>query len=530
MVGKNRRILLIGGEGVVLYAMSSKGIERETAIAWEVPNFDHQLTDALTQENTGKPVIVLFDGADQAYRKEENIPKLSPFDRPRYVRRKLELAFPNYPIRASLEVKAQKIKGRKSDGAASSYLFAALPDTEQLDRVGGALFEAGVPVAGFGLLPVESAALVTALMQSVFAGKKSPGSSSRWSVLIGQHETGGLRQVVVKDGNLALARLTPTSEAGASGTGWVEEVQRGFKETLAYGLDVIVICGDVEKQFFDPKALPVTNFRCLNAAEALKLIGVKPFGLEKNNFADALHAAWVGKKGSLRLPVRVPSIHRIMAPRLGARISSIALVFTAIALGALTVSGYDDYLGIKEELVGKQNQQQMMQREYEEESKQFDGLPVKPDVIKTVLSVKGTLEKNTANPLPFLARLKTALGGDITLKTLSYTHTAGAGLKLDDAPGAAAAPPPPGQADRGRLKIGFTFGLPGFMPLEQKVTRSEALEKSLQQAFPGWDVNIVSQFGKVSRSGTFQGGTGAGQPAAGADANDTAEFSLEGAP
>src|SRR5471032_3056619 len=104
----NHRVLLVGGEGVVLFAPSGRGIEREMSIAWDVPNFDQQLTGALSAKNKSKSVFVLFDGADQAYRKEDGIPKLSPFDRPKFIKRKLELAFPSYPIRAALEIKPPK--------------------------------------------------------------------------------------------------------------------------------------------------------------------------------------------------------------------------------------------------------------------------------------------------------------------------------------------------------------------------------------------------------------------------------------
>lgn len=526
---------MVGGEGVVLFAPSGRGIERETAISWDVPNFDQQLAEVLGSRNTGKSVVVLFDGADQAYRKEENIPKLSPFDRPRFVKRKLELAFPSYPIRAAIEIKAKKKKGVRAPSALPAYLFVALPETENLDRVGNALFESGVPVAGFGMLPLESVSLVAELSEKMFASDRKP---SRWSVLVGQHETGGLRQVVVRDGNLALSRMTPPAEGGTSGAGWVDEVMRSFKETMAYisrlgytpaeGLDVAVICGDIEKQFFDPQALGVTNFRCLNPGEALGLIGVKAFGLSKTNFADVVHAAWTGRKNALTLPVRVPSIHRVMAPRLGANLASGVLLMAAVGVAFLAASDYQSYLVTRDELVAKQNQMQMMQREYDQESQAFDALPMKPDVVKGVLDTKKALEANTIDPAPILGRLRDALGGDIQMESLSYEHVPGAALNLS---GSAAATPPPADPgappDRGRVKIGFTFKLPDSLQLEQKVMRAEALVKDLQKGFPGWEVKIVSQFGKVSRTGTFQGIVGGnGQPRP----DNEAEFSMEGAP
>ncbi|MDD9901654.1 MAG: hypothetical protein OXT65_11795 [Alphaproteobacteria bacterium] len=547
MVGLSpkRRVLMVGGEGVVLYAPQGRGIARETALAWDVPNFDEQLVEVLSEKNSDKSVVVIFDGLDQTYRKEENVPKLSPFDRSRFVKRKLELAFPSYPVRAALEIKPPKKKGiqfKAGPKVAPSYLFVALPETEGLDRVGNALFESGVPVAGFGLLPVESAELVMALREKAFDKSAKP---SRWAVLIGQHETGGLRQVVARDGQLAMSRLTPTSEAGVSGAGWAEEVTRGFKETLAYisrlgytpedGLDVMVVCGELEKQFFDAGALQATQFKCLGVGEALTLIGAKSFGFEKSNFGDALHAAWVARQNSLRLPVRLPSIHRIMAPRLGARVATVLLFLSALGVAGWTANDYTSYLSLREELGIKDNQRAMMQRDYDEETKKFDELEVRPEVIKNTLAIKKLLEDNTANPAKFLNRFRAALGGDIYLQEFKYEHTPGAGLQI----GKNSSGPQqnrrggrrstPKKDDRGMIKVTFSLALPSSMALEQKVTRAEKLQQDLATAFPDYEVRIATQFGRVSRGGAFQGGAG-GSQSDGSSGTDSAVFVMEGEP
>ena len=537
--------MLVGGEGVVLYGPTGNGIEREMSISWEVPNFDEQLVTGLGARNQSKSVLVIFDGADQTYRKEDNIPKLSPIDRPRFVKRKLELAFPSYPIRASLEIKPQaKKKGfaltaPKQEGG-RSYLFVALPENEQLDRIGNAMYEAGVPVAGFGLLPLESTGLVAELADKLFAGR---GKKSRWAMIIGQHETGGLRQVVIKDGNLALTRLTPTSEAGGSGTGWVEEVTREFKATLTYisrfgyteadGLDVVIVCGDIEKQFFDAKAMPVTNFQCVNVGEALRAIGSKSFGVDNGNFSDALHAAWAAKKGGLKLSVRVPSIHRIQAPRLAARAGTIVLGLGVLGAAGLLALSIKDYASTQGEIGDKENQKTMLAREYEQESKAFDGLEMKPDAVKAVMNVKHALENNTINLRRELHTLKNSLPSDVRIESLKLDHQAAAALKLGSAGSTGSVfgfAPPPDPNDKGKVTINFKFSLPAGMPLEQKVTRTEDLQKTLSDAFKGYEVRIIHQFEDASRSGSSigtLGDTGATQTT---KDDGFAEFELKGAP
>jgi hypothetical protein len=549
-LGGKKRVLMVGGEGVVLFSPSGKsGMERELSVAWDVPDFEDQLTEGLTR-GSGKSLVILFDGADQTYRREENIPKLSPIDRPRFVKRKLELAFPSYPIRASMEVKAggaKKKKGFSLSGgggtkSAPSYLFVALPETEQVDRVSAAVMEAGIGVAGFGLLPTESASLVTELSEKVFAG--SPGRRSRWALLVGQNETGGLRQVVVKDGNLALTRLTPASDAGTSGPGWVEDVIREFKATMTYisrfgytpedGLDVMIVCGDIEKEFFSGQDMGVQNFKCLNPGEALKHIGVRSFGLEKNNFADPVHAAWVGKKRSLRLPVRVPSLHRIHAPRLAANLGAIVLALGVIGILGVSSQALLSYNSTQNEISLKENQKQLAEREYTEASKAFDDLPMNPAIVRSAMAVKDMLEKNTVDLSPFLYKFRAALGGDIILEDLKMEHKPSAALEGGArGAGVMAGFMVGGQQtdERGKLKVTFSFSLPDRLPLEQKIIRSEELQAALKTAFPEYDVVILQPFSGMQRDGSLRGTAGdIGDSSVQASRKDVARFEMEGAP
>jgi len=514
-----KRVLIVGGEGVALFASSSRGIEREAVFSWEVPNFDRLLGDALTEQHRNDPVLILFDGTDQTYRKEENIPKLSGFDRKRFIKRKLEQSFPSYPVRTFMQF--------KPPGENPFYLFVALPETDRLDNIAADMLESGSQLDGFGLLPTESVGLAQTLAAKVFRNEDAP---SRWSILISQHETGGLRQVITRNGAMALTRCTPTSEAGVHGPGWAEEVMREFKATLAYiarfgytaeeGLDVMVICSSIEKQFFSDKSLPVTNFKCLTPAEALFAIGVKGISLGDSNFGDVLHAAWVAKKRSLFAQVVVPSLQRIMVPRKAARLVSGFLALALVGLGFFVFSQYSDYASIKQDVMESTRQKELLDQEYTQDMKAFDAYPVQPKVMRSMLAVKDKVEKNSINITPLLNVLHHSLSRDedIKLTDLSFEHAA---TNLFD-PKADAAPPPvqppaaaPGQPPapvvidmRNKVAIRFVYSLPSSIDLEHKVLRAESLQKKLQQEFPGYNVTIVSQFGKVTRTGQFRGQTG----------------------
>lgn len=519
MVGlkANRRVLIVGGDGVALFSNGASGFDREASISWDVPNFDDVLVEALAKGKSRGSLVILYDGADQTYRREENLPKLSVMDRAAYVKRRLEMAFPSYEIRASMELKAPPTKGRSRavQKPSPAFLFVGISDTEQINRMGDAVLDGDVSVSGFGLLPIEAAGLMKELSSRLFETK------SRWILLAGQHETGGLRHVVIRDGNLALTRIIMTAEGGGSGATWAEEASRELQATITYisrygytqedSLDVIMVCGDVEKQFFDPRLIAAKNFKCLNVKDALTTLGIKAPHMGNTNFSDALHAAWASKRPSMQLSVQVPSIQRVKMPRLAARAGAALLSVSAIALLGLSVHAYVSYSSTEEEIGQKQNQQSMMEREYAEEQKAFDGLEIRPAAMKAAMDNKRRLEDNSPDVSAFLSRLKSVMDGNVFIQELEFEHTPAPVLGIPamsqsasrSAAGIGATPIEIGE--RGAIYAKFKFTLPDTMSLEEKVLKAEKLAEELRRVFRGYRVVVVSQFGKVSAGGKFEG-------------------------
>lgn len=532
-----KRILLIGGEGIVLYGPAKGGIEREIALSWESPDFDQHLTEVLGKQHQKSPILILFDGADQTYRKEENIPKLSVFDRRRFIQRKLEQSFLSYPVKASIEI-VPTGRGVLAAKAPSAYLFVAIPETERIDRVVENILEAGNPLVGFGLLPAESQGLVTHVEDRLF-GKK--GDQSRWAILIGQHEMGGLRQVVVKDGNLALTRMTPVSEAGIRGPEWVEEVMREFRATLTYiarfgykpedGLDVVVVCADAEKHYFENKAMPVTNFQCVSVAEALSAIGMdKGDTFEDVNYADVLHAAWASKKKSLEIAVSVPSIHRITRPRRIVRLAMAALMLALLVLGGFTANDYQAYAGIKDTIEVTRLQKVRLEKDLAQVLAEAEKLPAKPAVVRAVMATKDLLDKNSVNITPTLQALYNAFNGRVRLETLSFEHRPPEALNTEST-GTPAVGGLPSVSAEPPIRIAFRFKFIMDMPLEQKIKEADLLVQNLKRVFPEYRVKIKTQFGgALSRGGKFEGVAGGAADVPEKKEDSVAEFEMEGAP
>lgn len=544
-----RRVLFIGDEGIAMFTNKGGKVLYECSIPWLVPNFEEQLHEALTSGDRRKSVLVLFDAVEQHYRKE-TLPNVGAMDKGKVLKRKLDLAFPSYPIRAAVplegEFKRLKKLKKTQKGQQPAYLFAALPESENLERINRVLYETGVPIAGLALLPVESTGLVAELSKKL-RPKEAP--ASRWAVLIGHHETGGIRQVVIKDGDLALTRLTPMAEGEAVGQAWGEEIIREFKATLSYiarfgynaddGLDVIVISGEEEKRVLNQASLPVTQLHCLTPHEAAKALGARLGPKVKPQYADSLHAAWNGKKFKPDMPLRAPRMDKVKKPRLIARVASIIMLIGVLVLGGMVGNSYQIYMGLQDDIAAKENQRSALDREYKQEAAIFDELPVKPDVLRGSLAVRDLLKENEVHAKPVFEKLKPVLGEEFLLRDLTYTHTPSS--LLEPAEENTRGPqrrlgvgrrPPKQESPNGKIEIKFSFGLPNSMTLEEKVLKTNEFHIKLRDSFSGHEVTLDKQFGGFSATGSQQGQVGetTGPGGAPGGADDYATFIITGAP
>lgn len=554
-----RRVLLIGDEGLVFYAVEKKKAIRVLSLPWSAENFEQQVTTALTDEFKG-PVVLLFDAVEQHYRRDK-LPKVGAFDKSKVLQRKLNIAFPNFNIVSALEIKDNASKGftlTSSDVKPPEYLFSALPRSENLDRIISILYEAGVDVVGLGLLPVESVGLVEGLAQRCC--DQAGSERSKWSILIGHHETGGIRQIVVKDESLALTRLTPVSEAAMS-SGLSGEIIKEFQATLSYitrygyqpndGLDVVVIADKDSHNAIKVSNLPVSNLFCLDLPQAVNMLGGQYIGQTASTYADSLHALWVAKKFKIDMPMQVPALTNISKPRMVAKTATALSVVGALALGWFLFQSFTAYADVRSQIEDKMTQRNALEREYHQESKIFDQLPIKPAVVNGTLGIKNMLEKNSIDLTPVFEKIKPILGQGVLIDQMSITHSPSEGTVLANAETVVASQARPQQfnaanlrrssiskdpVDPGEMEVRFEIYTLKNLELEERVTFAEGLLESFRVAFPEHTVELTRQFSDVERTGSFSGvlnstsETPAPNNAAGANQKDTAEFMIKGAP
>ena len=192
-------------------------------------------------------VMVLVDSIEQTYRREE-LPSASFLDRRRIIERRLEIAFPAAALRRAVHIGTENSGGRVQQ----SYLFAALPDSEELLKWCKSLERLDRPIDGIGLLPLEVASHAFRLRRflptfpttspaashgsaSARVGARSGrDASASWVLLVGREQTGGIRQIVLHNNTLALTRLAATPPADLLAEDLAIQIQRDLQSTLGY--------------------------------------------------------------------------------------------------------------------------------------------------------------------------------------------------------------------------------------------------------------------------------------------------------
>ncbi len=421
-----RTVLLIADEALYIYAANSRGVRLVETVPWDVENFESNVAGIVSKDCGNKPVLILNDMVEQHYRKER-VPKVSTLDKASVLQRKLVVAFPSYPVRAALPLKEKVVKSQKSSSA-GIYIFAAIPDSDAFNKTMGAARASMAPIAGFGLLPIEGSDMVKTLATKIARKGKA---RSQWVVFIGQHKNGSLRQVVTKNGEIALTRMTPIVDTDSAPEQWVSEVNQELKATMSYlsrfgydeadGLDVIVIANPAAGKLLEDTVETPCNFRTLSAIEAGQLLGV-PLGKQDDfRYADVLHVAWAGRKRALLLPMKAKQIDSVSGPRRAAMAASLLLLLGASFLAYQMLDQYQEMSSIHEDLEFAKQRKTQLDVQYQIEVKRKEDLGFDVRLVQGSLAVHDELEKQSVKPLALFSGVGRALGRDLRVDQVTVT-------------------------------------------------------------------------------------------------------------
>jgi hypothetical protein len=526
-MARKLRVLVLGDEGIALFLTNGTKIERKCSLPWAVPNLEQELVEVLqNKKNVNTPVFILYDALEQQYRKED-IVRTNILDQKKLVKRKLNSLFPNVLAYSFVHLKPPKKTKVKSKH--NSYLIAALPSTEHMRRLEGILKESRVDIAGLAFLPVESShfagAFIDKLTKKSKKKKDKDAPTSRWTLMISHHETGGLRQIFTKDGTLALTRLTPLADNSPENPNWVDELYHEFTGTMGYisrfgfstadGLDIVIICNENNKKELQSRDFKGANLHLYTVDEAAKIFGFSISSKRKNpndQYADLLHAGWLARQRRLKMPFKIGWIEKIAVPRQVAKSASGVLALGMLALCYLAFTTWQQYTDFQQDIADREGNKRILEQEYEQEAKIFDVLPVRPKTVRTALELKDKIEDSTLYSYSILEKVNGVIKDRATLLSLTYddqrtpdeeivdkkpqARTGLAGLRNDN---------------EKNFSIFVRFRLPDRMPIEEKIKTVDAVKLSFEQKFPGMKAEVTKQYGSAADqitdgalSGSFQ--------------------------
>ena len=424
----SKTVLLVADEALYIYAQKGKGLNLIEAVPWDSANFENNVAQIIAKDCKGRPVVVINDMVEQHYRKEMiNKNAVGLLDKKGYIRQELVKAFPNYPIRSGLLLKEKVADGKVKGGEV--YIFAAVPNSEQFQKSTGAVRESMALVSGFTLLPVESASMVKALSDKL-AGKRK--KKARWAVFIGQHKNGSVRQIVTKDGELALTRMSPIVDNDSNPQQWAQELAQEFKATMSYlarfgyneedGLDVMAIANPSARELLQGFIDTPCNLTILGSGDACKMLGLKVVPQTEQRHADIVHAAWAASRKTVAMPLDAPTIGVFVNPRNQARIAARAFVLAGIVTSFLLFTNLQEVASLRSEVNDSRNQESRFEAEYETEVKRLEALGLDIKLIKGSLSVYERLQANEIQGLPLFKAIGLALGRDLRIDRLEVSR------------------------------------------------------------------------------------------------------------
>lgn len=505
-----RSVLILGDEGLQIYSAGRLGAKFIDFVAWDDEGFEASVRNSLVNECKRKPVVILNDMVEQHYRKER-IPNVSILDKASVLKRRLNITFPNYKVRAALKLKEQKKKSPGKNEKGTSYLFAATPASDAFNKTLAAIDRAIVPIIGFYLLPIEAATMVKDL--SAVLSKKAK-HKSLWTMFVGQHHNGGLRQIVVRDGELALTRITPIVDTDVEPELWAKEVSGEIDSTMSYlsrlgysemdGLDIVVIANDSAHAMLESIIKVDCNFRAMTSMQVAGLLGISLGRQEDLRYADPLHAAYLGGKKRFRLPMQSVALQRLTQPR---RIASALLwigVVGCILLGVNASYNFKNSKNVRDNLDVKIQVSQSLQQEYDVALQKKKALGFDFLYVSSALNAFKDLQGQKLQPLPVISAIGKALGAGLKLDSLK--------IKLDKQVFK------PKQEDQYAyiaasenkyeyfLKADLIISFPGDTNPDLGVSQINGLQKRLQKSLPDYTINIERQVADLSYTGNFVGG------------------------
>lgn len=405
-------------------------------IEWTQEDFVDRLATVLRIECKSQPVLILNDMVEQHYRKER-IPKLTGMDKKGIILRRLNNIFNEYQFRSFLAPKGGSgkttSKGPMGD-VQDVYLFAAFPETESIRKVFEALRKSYSPVLGIGLLPVESAAMINSLAEKILDIPKKP-QNTIWTVFLGQQSSGALRQIVTKNGEFALTRITPIVDTDLNPGAWVKDVAREFQSTMGYltrfgltqndELNLIVIAGEKCHTLLHQAIESYTHLIPMTVEDAAAKLGIRINRQVEQRYADLLHVGWQSKQSKLVMPVRSTALDQLSKPRMIANYGGYTLLLLLAGVTFYSSYNLQSYYKASANLSMAEEQKAQIEQIYQQDIARKEEMGINFKLVKGSLDAEKAIKVSNSWPYPVLKAIYLSLNKDLKITELAVNTTDG---------------------------------------------------------------------------------------------------------
>ena len=546
LMSPSRTVLLVGDDALFVYSVTGRNCRLIDTVTWQADDFVANVTRLLRKECGGRPVLILNDMTDQYFKGGQRLPNVGMMDKQSVLKRKLQVAFPNYPIRGALPIKQKKgERAGAADKAAANirtsgdlFLFAGVPMAESLAKTFEAVKASMVSIAGFTLLPIEASDMVSQMSVKLAGKERRP---NEWAVFIGQHQSGALRQVVTRNGQLAMTRITAVAANDGDYQTWAMDVYQEFKATLSYlsrygytgedGTDLMVIAspdaGNALEQLID---IPC-NYSNFTSNEAARILGMT-IGVQENpGFADPLHAAWSGHKLNFILKMDAPDLTRIHQPRQAAAAVIVLSLLGTGYLAWVTAQQSQAMLTTRGDIKDQKLVLSQVQAEYDLEVKRLEAMGFDVKLIQASLSTFKTLEEARLKLIPMLKKVSEGLGNElrvdkILINDLTDTQPQNSAIDLTRLKDAALAAG--GEEIPPRVETILYMSFPQTISPEEGRKQIDDLERRLKSILPQHLVWVEKNIGSKDYTEVTSGEAGRSKQLTAKELDMKAEIRITG--
>lgn len=484
--GPGRRyVLTVGEEFTVLTLLAGSRVKN----AWIVPAEPEEGIDevrAILKGDRKTPVTLLADTFEQIY-KEEAVPRVGRFDQAKVVRRHAAQAVPGDMWQGALP------QGQDPRGGKLFFLFCGLPRTEHVSGWVRFYEELPNPRDGIHLLPLESLGLMNALFDSE---AKAQGGV-RWRIMTTMNVTGGLRQIVAKQGRMMLTRLTPAPPEDMDHREAAAMMARDFRQTLTYvkrmgyregdALDLALI---VDPELAD--ALRATQWDAQSVLvttpqDVGQRLGLGSVGKEDQPYGDVLHAAWFANSRQRALSLARPSEQKTDWQKQAEQL--LPLAATAAAAGVLYGSYVtaDSLWATWQDIDATQSRLVAAQAAHEAAQAEVLALTYDPETMRGTLALADELQSGDFPLLPLLRSIDAGLKNRAFVTALDVANGAAAGSEGEGGQGGAG----PEAAASPEWRADMELVLVGPRSAEEALTLSADVMAGLGDSLPDLRVTLM---------------------------------------